>query len=94
VGAPHARLITEMDISFEEYHQYLQTFTWNTDRLLIHDDGTTEITDGFRLPESGYMIYYVPAAEGDVTYIPVPPDLDYEISGDNASGFIVTVELG
>jgi hypothetical protein len=36
----------------------------------------------------------VPAAEGDVTYIPVPPDLDYEISGDNASGFIVTVELG
>ena len=94
VGAPHARLITEMDISFEEYHQYLQTFTWNTDRLLILEDGTTDVTDGFRLPEAGHMIYYVPAAEGDVTYIPVPPDLDYEISGDNASGFIVTVELG
>ena len=94
VGAPHARLITDMDISFEEYHEYLHTFTWNTERLLILEDGTTDVTDGFRLPETGHMVYYVPAAEGDVTYIPVPPDYDYEISGDNYSGFIVTVELG
>lgn len=94
VGAPHARLITDMDISFEEYHEYLRTFTWNTDRLLIREDGTTDVTDGFRLPDAGYMVYYVPAAEGDVTHIPVPPEYEYEISGDNVSGFIVTVELG
>ena len=94
VGAPHARLITDMDISFEEYHQYLRTFTWNTERLLIREDGSTDVTDGFRLPDAGYMIYYVPAAEGDMTYIPVPPEYDYEISGDNDSGFIVTVDLG
>ena len=58
------------------------------------EDGSTSTTDGFHLPDAGYMIYYVPAMEGDTTDIPVPPDCEYEISGDNANGFIVTVKLG
>ena len=94
VGAPHARLITDMDRCFEEYHDYLRTFTWAEERLLVLSDGTTETTDGFHLPDAGYMIYYVPAADGDTTNIPVPPKSEYEISGDNDAGFIVTVKLG
>ena len=44
-----------------------------------------------------YEIYYVPASTGkELTEIPVPQDstYTYEISGDNDSGFIVTVTLG
>lgn len=94
VGTPHARLITDMDRCFEEYHDYLHTFVWEGERLLVAEDGSTKTTDGFHLPNEGYMIYYVPAMEGASTDIPVPPDREYEISGDNANGFIVTVKLG
>ncbi len=93
VGAPHASLVTAMGISFEEYHEYLRTFTWDGVRLLIAEDGSVSETDGFDLPDSGHMVYFVPAWEGDTTPIPVPPDASYEISGNNADGFIVTVDL-
>jgi D-alanyl-D-alanine carboxypeptidase len=83
-----------MDRCFEEYHDYLHTFVWEGERLLVAEDGSTGTTDGFHLPGAGYMIYYVPAMEGETTDIPVPPDCEYEISGDNANGFIVTVKLG
>jgi len=94
IGAPHARLCTDLGYCFEEYHAYLKEYTWEGDRLLIAEDGTVSVTDGMNLPESGYMIYTVPAnTEGDTTEIPVPPGADCRISGDNAGGFIVTVLL-
>jgi hypothetical protein len=40
-----------------------------------------------------YEIYYVPASDTELTTIKVPKDLPYTISGDNDSGFIVTVNL-
>ncbi len=94
VGTPHARLITDSGMCFEEYHDYLHTFTWDGERLLVAADGTISATDGYDLPAQGYMIYTVPAEEGDVTQIPLPPDLPYSVSGDNDHGFIVTVSLG
>lgn len=94
VGTPHARLITDLNLSFEEYHDLLHSYTRDGTRLLIAADGTTSETDGLDLPSEGYMIYYVPASDGDTTDVPVPPDTAYEISGDNESGFLVTVRLG
>lgn len=94
VGTPHARIITALGYCFEEYHEYLHAYTWEGERLLADAAGNLAATDGTSLPASGYMIYYVPAAaEGD-TEIPLPPDKEYEISGDNDAGFIVTVKLG
>lgn len=94
VGVPHARIITALGYCFEEYHEYLHGFTWNGERLLFDAEGNLSATDGTALPAAGYMIYYVPAsAEGD-TEIPLPPDREYDISGDNDAGFIVTVKLG
>lgn len=94
VGTPHAQLVTTMGIPFEEYHTYLRQFTWNDTRLLIHPDGSVSETDGLDLPEDGFMVYYVPAEEGDTTSVPVPPEYAYEISGTNTDGFFVTVTLG
>lgn len=94
VGVPHAQVITAMNVPFEEYHTYLRTFTWETSRLLIHPDMTVSETDGLELPAEGWMVYYVPASEGETTAIPVPPDSVYELSGNNVDGYIVTVTLG
>ena len=38
-----------------------------------------------------YEIYYVKAADGETTEVPVPVDCDYTVSGDNIGGFIVTI---
>ncbi|MFR5889912.1 MAG: hypothetical protein ACLUFM_02900 [Lachnospiraceae bacterium] len=38
------------------------------------------------------VIYYVEASAGDTTDVPVPENSEYEISGNNIDGFIVTVK--
>ena len=41
-----------------------------------------------------YQVYYVPVDENNsTTNIPVLMDKEYTISGDDASGFIVTVKI-
>lgn len=94
VGTPHARLITDMGLCYEQYVEYLYGFTWAGERLYIAPDGSNSTGDGFTLPEDGYMVYYVPADDGAETEIPLPPGYEnYEISGDNVNGFFVTVAL-
>ena len=40
-------------------------------------------------------MYYVPAdTTANTSYVLVPPDKDYTISGNNSDGFIVTVDTG
>ncbi len=94
VGVPHARIITDSGMCYEEYVDYLHTFTWNGERLFCAPDGTLSVSGGESLPEAGWMIYCVPAGGGETTDVPVPPGLPYLISGDNVGGFIVTVTLG
>ncbi len=95
IGTPHAQLVTDLGLCYEQYMEYLHGFTWEEERLFVAEDGTTNRGDGFTLPDSGYMIYSVPAnAEASKTDIPLPPGYEnYEISGDNDIGFIVTVSL-
>ena len=38
-----------------------------------------------------YYVYYVKAEQGGSTKIPLPEGYEYELSGDNYSGFIVTI---
>ena len=38
-----------------------------------------------------YDIYYVPAPT-EITTVPVPKGLTYEMSGTNTNGFVITVE--
>ncbi len=95
IGTPHAQLITDLGLCYEQYMEYIHGFTWKGERLFVAEDGTTNRGSGFTLPDSGYMIYSVPAStESAMTEIPLPPGYEnYEISGDNDIGFIVTVSL-
>ena len=38
-----------------------------------------------------YYVYYVKAEQGGSTKIPLPEGYEYELSGDNYSGFIATI---
>ncbi len=85
VGLPHAQYMHDNDLSLEEYWSRLRT------HHAFGADGENSLTvnaaDGNR-----YQIYYV-AANGDMVNIPVPESCQaFTVSGDNASGFAVTVK--
>ncbi len=81
VGLPHSRYITEKGLALEEYIGKLHQYT--ADKPLVINDA-----DGSR-----YCVYYTPLNDWNNTDVKVPANGEYKISGDNYSGFIVTVKL-
>jgi hypothetical protein len=81
VGVPHATYITQSNLCLEEYVELLKNNYTSTHLAIKGADGNS------------YEVYYVPAGSGDITTISVPSNYEYTVSGDNVSGFIVTVHL-
>lgn len=82
VGQPHAFYMQQNQLCLEEYMEELQNHTIDNALEVTNWDGKV------------YQVYYVPAESGESTYVMVPPDLEYTISGNNIDGFIVTVDTG
>lgn len=78
VGHPHAKIMEENGLTLEEYIEFIKPY--QADRRLIFNR-TASITA---------EIYYAPAS-GDTTTVSVPDADIYQISGNNADGFIITV---
>ncbi len=96
VGVPHAIVCGVKYWCLEEYIEGVKAYSAEGTMLWVKADGTlTEVTVSDGLPTTdGWLIYYVPKASvGGVTEIRVPRGYDYEISGNNADGFIVTLTL-
>lgn len=84
VGYAHAYYMHENGLCLEEYISLLQ-------KKYSDSRGTGEhlrITTG---DGKIYDIYYVPAPT-EITTVPVPKGLTYEMSGTNTNGFVITVE--
>lgn len=83
VGVSHATYMTQNNLCMEEYVELLQSnYNSSAKRLSIN------AADGFT-----YEVYYVAASGQDVTTLDVPSNYNYTVSGDNRSGFIVTVKM-
>ncbi len=82
VGVAHATYIAQNNLALEEYVERLQKNYAADNHLQIH------AADG-----NLYEVYYIPAANGELTTVNVPDNYPYTISGDNRNGFIVTVHL-
>ncbi|MCI1268861.1 MAG: M15 family metallopeptidase [Ruminococcus sp.] len=81
VGVPHAYYIHKNNLCLEEYISQLKSYTYDGQHLCFTDDNGV-----------AYEVYYVPSDDAnDTTYVSVPVDLKYDISGNNSDGFIVTV---
>lgn len=78
VGVAHATYMYQNNLCLEEYVELLKTKT---------PDAPLKIG-------SNYEVYYVKANEDQTktTSVSVPSRYTYEVSGDNAGGFIVTVK--
>lgn len=96
VGIPHARICSSRNWCLEEYVEGMKAYTADGVMLYVASDGTvSEVKAADGLPTSGgWLVYYVPkTAAGGVTEVRVPRGSDYDISGNNVDGFIVTVDL-
>jgi D-alanyl-D-alanine carboxypeptidase len=88
VGVPSAEYIMKNDLCLEEYISLLKT------SYQVSDDGSN-ILEFTSSDGKIYAIYYVAADESsDSTYVPVPTDVDFEISGNNQDGFIISFDTG
>lgn len=83
VGIPHAIYMKQNNLCFEEYIEQIKENTKDNPLTVSSADGTT------------WSMWYEKAYEdGDVTQIAIPKDCEYEISGNNVDGFIITVKSG
>ncbi len=78
VGKVHAALLHENNLTLAEYHEFIREYT--VDEPL-----------SFTLGEITYSIYFEPSVAAS-TDIALPLEKNYEISGNNSDGFIVTVQ--
>lgn len=98
VGLPHAYATNALDMCLEEYIDHLHAYTFDakllhvsTDRMLS-DVTASEVNS----VNDGWLVYFVPMTEGGTTDIPLLDGerfADYDISGSNTDGFIVTVSV-
>lgn len=77
VGAAAARYITQNGMTLEEYLDVVHTSTPEKPLVLSESEGI--------------YTYFVKAASSGKTYVSVPSEYLYDISGNNYDGFIVTV---
>ena len=63
----------------EEYETFIKDYSFESPLTISGADG------------SSYLVYYVAASESGSTPVQIPENSQYEISGNNSDGFIVTV---
>lgn len=80
VGVPHSTYMKQNNLCLEEYIEKLKSYTINK---------PLEISSGTSL----YKVYYVEADDGTETDVGIPLGSDYEVSGNNQDGFIVSVKV-
>ncbi|GAC42180.1 D-Ala-D-Ala carboxypeptidase VanY-F [Paenibacillus popilliae] len=74
VGLPHSAIMQEMNLALEEYLDYLKE----------------EKSISVRVDGKKYTISYDPISQNETIEVEVPADEQYEISGNNIDGVIVT----
>lgn len=81
VGVPHAFYMAKNGICLEEYEQLVEQHPYSGEHLEFTVDGGKHME-----------VYFVASDDGsEETMVPVPSGYKYEISGNNSTGFIVTV---
>jgi len=99
VGVPHALAVNNLGLCWEEYSEIIKNYTFDTRMMHISPDGIVKVVETAELPVEGggWLTYYVPSAAEGQTEVKIPRgDLysNYEVEGNNADGWIVTITLG
>lgn len=96
VGVVHAKAMTALGYCLEEYIEHIANYTLEDKLLFISDEGSVKDVTLSSLPTSGgSLVYFAPAARSGETTVKILGEKgdDYEISGTNTGGYIVTIPL-
>lgn len=92
VGIPHARIISLLGLTLEEYVEFLKQFPYEQ-LPARQQDRKIRLAQGL-VYQHGYHefhIYYVKADE-ERTLLVLPAECEFDISGNNEDGFILTIQ--
>lgn len=78
VGYPHSKIMQQHNFAMEEYIEFIKNYRSDS-RLTYQDEYGMHIE-----------MYYIPALD-EQTCVTIPREFDYQVSGNNVDGFIVTV---
>lgn len=78
VGVPHSEIMSENDLTLEEYIHFIKEYRYSRNPYLIKV-GNQEV-----------FVSYIPADHTKDTELEVDPLAPYSISGNNTDGFILT----
>jgi D-alanyl-D-alanine carboxypeptidase len=99
VGIPHATYMYQNSLCLEEYIELVKTHTKNNPLIITTapvnsttTDTSSTATAPLTTPSKTYQVFYLPSA-GATTEFSIPASASYTVSGDNMSGFVVTVAL-
>jgi D-alanyl-D-alanine dipeptidase/carboxypeptidase len=79
VGVPHANIMDQLGLCLEEYTEYVKPYSYENP---YHNKGHAT---------SNAAIYYVQAEPEGMTKIPIVAEGQYQVSGNNIDGFVVTI---
>ncbi|SFB28720.1 D-alanyl-D-alanine dipeptidase/carboxypeptidase [Acetitomaculum ruminis DSM 5522] len=78
LGYPHSKIIKEKGFCLEEYIDFIKEYD-NEKKYIFKNS-----------KEETFEIYFLPAKK-DKTLLQIPEGLNYELSGNNVDGFIITL---
>ncbi len=92
VGIPHSLIMDSLDLCLEEYIDYTKNYTFNSALCYDMNMGSIKTVDAasYKKSSSEKIIYFVAASNEEATKIPLAEG-EYQISGNNVDGFIITV---
>lgn len=79
VGYPHSEIMTENNLTLEEYIEFMKQFLWKSNHLRMHRNG------------KNIEVFYAAAEATGITTITLSEKTVYQVSGNNTDGFIVTL---
>lgn len=98
LGRANAHACAALDLVYEDYIEHLKVYSVESGMLhveIAESGAKVSVASMDALPDSGFLIYFVPASDGEFTLLPIPlACTDYRVSGNNEDGFIITASLG
>ncbi len=79
VGVPHAGIITQNNFTLEEYTDYVKQYAYDGKHMMV------------RCEKQCVELFYVPVLKHKNKEIELPEDKQYQISGNNKDGVVVTL---
>ena len=97
LGVPMAKAVFALGMTYDEFMEHIKQYSLESGMLYLSEElCCPDVASIGALPESGYLIYFVPTEPGETVRIPVLncENSAYQIGNANDGGYIVLIHIG